>query len=266
MHSAKSQSVRSVPTRMTRYFRAGTPSGVKTENYIATELELELADVCLEAELIVPDRARGLVLFAHGSGSTRHTYRNCDVAAHLRSLGYATFLFNLLSRSEEALECIEPRLRFDVPLLADRLIGVTKWLRQHPGTRELRCGLFGASTGATAAILAAAELPELIDAVVSRGGRPDLTGEALRRTLAPTLLVVGAWDDATLHGNREAIAVMRCEKHLAVIPNATHRFEEPGAIARVADLAADWFGRHLDPRPITSIARESSASAPVAVA
>ncbi len=239
---------------------------MNSANSTATELELELADTCLEAELTIPDRARGLVLFAHGSGSTRHTYRNCDVAAHLRSLGFATLLFNLLSRCEEAQECIEPRLRYDVPLLARRLIAVARWLQQQSDTRELRCGVFGASTGATAAIIAAAELPEIVDALVARGGRPDLTGAALRQTFAPTLLLVGGWDDAALHGNREALAIMRCEKHLEVIPNATHRFEEPGAIARVADLAGDWFARHLAPPSTRNAARQSSVSAPVAVA
>lgn len=211
----------------------------------ANELELELRDIRLEAELIVPARARGVVLFVHGSGSTRHTYRNCDVAAHLQSAGFATLLFNLLTRSEEAVECIEPRLRFDVPLLASRLIATTRWLQRRPEVHGLRVGLFGASTGATAAIMTAAELPEIVDAVVSRGGRPDLAGDALERTLAPTLLLVGGWDDATLQGNREAFALMRCEKHLEVIPRATHRFEEHGALSRVADLAADWFSTHL---------------------
>lgn len=238
---------------------------MKTANSITTELELELADACLEAELIVPDGAHGVILFAHGSGSTRHTYRNCDVAAHLRSLGFATFLFNLLSRSEEAQECIEPRLRYDVPLLAQRLIAAARWLRRQSATRGLRRGIFGASTGATAAIIAAAELPETIDAVVSRGGRPDLTGAALRQALAPTLLVVGGWDDAALQGNREALAIMRCEKHLEVIPNATHRFEEPGAIAHVAALAGDWFAQHLAPPPARASACKHPASAPVAV-
>lgn len=218
---------------------------MNTATSTTTDFDLELRDIRLEAELTLPMRPRGLVLFAHGSGSTRHTYRNCDVAAHLQSAGFATFLFNLLTRSEEAQECIEPRLRDDVQLLAERLIAAARWLQGRPETRELRVGLFGASTGATAAIIAAAELPETIDAVVSRGGRPDLTGDALRRTLAPTLLLVGGWDDATLHGNREAFAVMRCEKHLEVIPHATHRFEEHGAIPRVAELAADWFGSHL---------------------
>jgi dienelactone hydrolase len=185
------------------------------------------------------------VIFAHGSGSTRHTYRNCDVATHLQSVGFATLLFNLLTRAEEAQECIEPRLRHDIPLLARRVVATAHWLRRRPEVQDLRIGLFGASTGATAAILAAAELRGTIEAIVSRGGRPDLAGGALERTLAPTLLVVGEWDDAVLHGNREALTAMRCEKLLEVIPHATHRFEEPGAITRVADLAADWFGRHL---------------------
>jgi len=220
---------------------------MKTDLGPGTELELDLRGVRLEAELTIPAAARGLVIFAHGSGSTRHTYRNCDVAAHLQAVGFATFLFNLLTRAEEAQECIEPRLRHDVPFLARRLIATIRWLQQRPETRGLRLGLFGASTGATAAIHVAAELPEVIDAVVSRGGRPDLTGDALRRTLAPTLLLVGGWDDAGLQGNRAAFAAMQCEKHLEVIPHATHRFEEPGAIPRVADLAAGWFQTHLVP-------------------
>lgn len=218
---------------------------MKTASLPSTELELDFAGTRLEAELTVPAHAVGLIIFAHGSGSSRHTYRNCDVAARLQSLGFATLLFNLLTRAEEAQECIEPRLCYDVPFLAQRLMLVARTLHEHPDTRGLRIGLFGGSSGATAALLAAADLPELIDAVVLRGGRPDLAGDALQRTLAPTLLIVGGWDDATLQGNRAALAQMRCEKQLEVIPHATHRFIESGAIARVAELAASWFQTHL---------------------
>lgn len=217
-----------------------------------TELDLDLSGARLEAEFSLPQNPRGFVIFAHGSGSSRHTYRNCDVAGHLQSVGFATLLFNLLTRAEEAQECIEPRLHYDVPFLARRLVLAVRSLQQHPATQGLRFGLFGGSTGATAAIIAAAQMPELIDAVVSRGGRPDLAGEALRRTLAPTLLLVGGWDDATLQANRAALSLLRCEKRLEVIPRATHRFIEPGAISRVAELAAAWFQTHLARPPLSS--------------
>jgi dienelactone hydrolase len=215
-----------------------------------TDLILDIDDVRLEADLSIPPNASGLVVFAHGSGSSRHHYRHGDVAAHLQSAGFATLLFNLLSRWEDAQEAIEPRLRFDVPLLSRRLIAVTRWAHAQPELRDLRLGYFGASTGATAALIAAAELPEIVDAVVSRGGRPDLAGGTKARVLAPTLLLVGGWDDVVLEANREAFAALRCEKHLEIIPHATHRFEEPGALRRVAQLADDWFRTHLARPPL----------------
>lgn len=212
---------------------------------LPTDLVIDIDNVRLEADLQVPENAAGLVVFAHGSGSTRHGYRNSDVAAHLQSVGFGTLLFDLLSRSENALECHEPRLRSDIALLSRRLIAMARWAHAQPEARNLRLGYFGADTGATAALIAAAELPEIVDAVVSRGGRPDLAGDARTRVLAPTLLLVGGWDDVVLEANLESLAVLRCEKHLEIIPRSTHRFEEPGALHRVAQLADDWFRAHL---------------------
>lgn len=212
---------------------------------LTTDLVLDIDDVRLEADLQIPERAEGLVVFAHGSGSTRHGYRNYDVAAHLQSVGFGTLLFDLLSRSENAQECIEPRRRTDIALLSRRLIAVTRWVHAQAEARDLRLGYFGANTGATAALVAAAELPEIVDAVVSRGGRPDLAGDVRTRVLAPTLLLVGGWDDVVLEANRESLAILRCEKHLEIIPRSTHRFEEPGALHRVAQLADEWFRAHL---------------------
>lgn len=212
---------------------------------LTTDLVLEIDEVRLEADLHIPEHAEGLVIFVHGSGSTRHGYRNCDVAAHLQSAGFGTLLFDLLSRAETAQEYIEPRRHADIALLSSRLIAVTRWVHAQTEARDLRLGYFGANTGATAALVAATELPEIVDAVVSRGGRPDLAGDVRARVLAPTLLLVGGWDDVVLEANRESLAILRCEKHLEVIPRSTHRFEEPGALRRVAQLADDWFRAHL---------------------
>lgn len=171
--------------------------------YCTPDICLEIDKVRLEADLTIPAGAVGLVIFAHGCGSTRHTYRNCDVAAHLQTRGFGTLLFDLLSRAEDAQECIERRRRHDITLLSRRLIAATEWIHSLPQARGLRLGFFGANTGATAALVAAAELPGLIEAVVARGGRPDHAGAAtLARIAAPTLLLVGGWDDAVREANR----------------------------------------------------------------
>lgn len=213
--------------------------------YSATDLPLIAGRVRLEADLIIPARARGLIIFVHGRGSTRHTFRNCDVAARLRTAGYGTLLFDLLSRSEAAFESIEPRIGADIALMARRLVAATRWAHEQTAVSGLPVGFFGADTGGSAIFSAAAEIPELVDAVVARGSRPDLAGSELKQIFAPTLLLVGGWDDAVLQANRAAFAELRCEKRLVVVPQATHRFEEPGALQRVADLAAAWFETHL---------------------
>jgi dienelactone hydrolase len=199
----------------------------------------------LEGELSLPAEARGIVLFAHGSGSSRHSPRNRHVARLLNEGKLATLLVDLLTTDEELLDQQTAHLRFNIGLLADRLVGVTDWLTQQPDTRQLRIGYFGASTGAAAALVAAAERPQLIGAVVSRGGRPDLAGPALPLVQAPTLLIVGGNDIQVLELNRQALAQLRCEKQLVIIPGATHLFEEPGALDKVARYAREWFERYL---------------------
>ena len=201
--------------------------------------------VILEGDLSLPKGARGVVLFAHGSGSSRHSPRNRLVASLLNEAKLATLLVDLLTPREEAIDLQTAHLRFDIPLLAKRLVGATDWLARHPDTRALRFGYFGASTGAAAALVAAAERPQQIDAVVSRGGRPDLAGTALERVRASTLLIVGGNDYPVIAMNQTALARLRCEKRLVIVPGATHLFEEPGALLEVARLAREWFERHL---------------------
>jgi len=197
----------------------------------------------LEGNLTFPEGARGIVLFAHGSGSSRHSSRNRFVAAELQRHGLATLLIDLLTPEEEEIDLKTRRLRFDIGLLAGRLVTTTDWLTHEPDTRDLKIGYFGASTGAAAALLAAAERPESVGAVVSRGGRPDLAGAALSSVKAPTLLIVGGDDRPVIGMNQEALALLRVEKKLAVVPGASHLFEEPGALEEVARLAGDWFAR-----------------------
>jgi putative phosphoribosyl transferase len=201
--------------------------------------------VTLEGNLNLPDAAGGIVLFAHGSGSSRHSPRNRYVAQLLNDAKLATLLADLLTPDEEAIDMRTAHLRFDIGLLARRLIAVTDWLTGQPLTRALRIGYFGASTGAGAALVAAAERADAVGAVVSRGGRPDLAGPALPRVRAPTLLIVGGNDFQVIELNRAAYAQLRCEKQLVIIPGATHLFEEPGALDEVARLARDWFERYL---------------------
>lgn len=201
--------------------------------------------VTLEGNLFVPTSARGLVLFAHGSGSSRHSPRNRFVAEVLQQAGLATLLIDLLTREEERVDMVTAHLRFDIGLLAERLMGATEWLQQEPDTRSLRIGYFGASTGAGAALVAAGQHPERVSAVVSRGGRPDLAGQYLSRVTAPTLLIVGGDDAPVITLNEAALAQLECPKELVIVPGATHLFEEPGTLEVVARLAAEWFTRYL---------------------
>jgi putative phosphoribosyl transferase len=207
--------------------------------------------VSVTGDLVVPDGAAGLVVFAHGSGSSRLSPRNRQVAAALQERGLGTLLFDLLTPEEERIDRQTAALRFNIELLSARLVGVIDWVTSEPATGALPVGLFGASTGAAAALVAATARPELVSAVVSRGGRPDLAGPALPLVRAPTLLIVGGEDHVVLELNRRAQQQMRAETQLVVIPGATHLFEEPGAIEAVSELAADWFLRHAR-RPVAS--------------
>jgi dienelactone hydrolase len=203
------------------------------------------APVSLDGNLSLPEGSRAIVLFAHGSGSSRHSSRNRHVARMLNEAGLATLLIDLLTPDEEVIDARTAHLRFDIDLLAERLVAATDWLTQYPDTQNLPIGYFGASTGAAAALVAAAERPDVVRAVVSRGGRPDLAGAALMRVRAPTLLIVGGNDVQVIELNRAALARLRCEKQLVIVPTATHLFEEPGALDEVARLAREWFHRHL---------------------
>jgi putative phosphoribosyl transferase len=195
----------------------------------------------LEGELRLPPDARGVVLFAHGSGSSRHSVRNQFVARVLEQHGLGTLLIDLLTRQEELLDQATAELRFDIPLLARRVVSIIDWLGEQPATRMLPICLFGASTGAGAALLAAAERPARVAAIVSRGGRPDLAGSALHRVVAPTLLIVGGLDLQVIQLNRDAMREMQHEVTLEIVPGATHLFEEPGTLQQVAMLASEWF-------------------------
>jgi pimeloyl-ACP methyl ester carboxylesterase len=208
------------------------------------EVWLAAGAVQLPGELIVPESAAGIVLFAHGSGSSRHSPRNQFVARWLRDRKLGTLLFDLLTASEEAADSVTHHLRFDIDLLAERLVAATRWLRREI-PEGAGFGFFGASTGGAAALVAAAELPTEIAAVVSRGGRPDLAGPALERVKAATLLIVGGRDEVVLDLNRIALQTLSCEKRLHVVNGATHLFEEPGALEEVAGEASAWFREHL---------------------
>jgi putative phosphoribosyl transferase len=222
----------------------------KLERGAEQAVQVTAGPVLLEGNLTVPGDAAGIVLFAHGSGSSRHSSRNRNVAGKLREAGLATLLFDLLSADEEAVDRYTGHLRFDIGLLAERLAGATRWLTTRPAVADLPVGYFGASTGGGAALVAAAELPDVVRAVVSRGGRPDLAGDALSHVQAPTLLIVGGRDVPVIDLNRQALERLgAAEKHLTIVPGATHLFEEPGALERVAEVASDWFRRYL-PRAV----------------
>jgi pimeloyl-ACP methyl ester carboxylesterase len=208
-------------------------------------VSVRAANVQVQGDLRIPSAAEGVVVFAHGSGSGRHSPRNQFVADALVSTGLATLLIDLLTEEEEIIDRRTAELRFDIPLLAERLGGVTDWLAGDPSTAGLPIGYFGASTGAAAALIAAAERPQLVRAIVSRGGRPDLAGPVLRRVGQPTLLIVGGEDDVVIHLNRQALQELGGIKQLVIIPGATHLFEESGALEHVAALASEWFRRYL---------------------
>ncbi len=210
------------------------------------EVSIELDGASLEGSLAVPEGAKGIVLFAHGSGSSRHSPRNQYVAQVLQSQKIGTFLFDLLTHKEESVDQFSGELRFNIPFLAKRLVGATHWTMSVPLIKDLLVGYFGASTGAAAALVAAAELPDVVSAIVSRGGRPDLAGRALTKVCAPTLLIVGGDDEPVIAMNRDALQKLQsCEKKMIIVPGATHLFEEPGALEEVANIAADWFTQHF---------------------
>src|SRR5256714_8653733 len=210
-----------------------------------SEVQIQAGHAILSGNLHIPEGATALVLFAHGSGSSRHSPRNQFVARTLNDAGLATLLFDLLTQKEEAIDTQTRELRFDIHLLAERLVHATKWAKEQEQTRDLGIGYFGSSTGGAAALVAAADNPLDAGAVVSRGGRPDLAGPALPRVQAPTLLIVGGDDHVVVRLNREALATLRCEKQLTIVPGAAHLFEEPGALEQVSTLALNWFGKYL---------------------
>ena len=209
------------------------------------EVEIQAGHAVLSGNLTIPDGAVALVLFAHGSGSSRHSPRNQFVARKLNDAGLATLLFDLLTQEEEATDMHTREHRFNIGLLAERLVHATRWAKQQKQTRDLRIGYFGSSTGAAAALVAAAEIPQDVAAVVSRGGRPDLAGDALPKVQAPTLLIIGGNDDIVIELNEMARDQMRCEVKLEIVAGATHLFEEPGTLEKVAKLASDWFSLRL---------------------
>jgi dienelactone hydrolase len=210
----------------------------------ATEVSVPVGDAVLDGDLVTPEQASGIVLFAHGSGSGRRSPRNRQVAAALNDARIGTLLVDLLTRQEEEVDRYTAEHRFDIDLLARRVIAAVEWLAQGRAD-ELPIGVFGASTGAAAALVAAAARQEDVTAVVSRGGRPDLAGTALPLVRAPTLLIVGGADEVVLELNRQALEILEAEKRLIVVPGATHLFEEPGALEQVARLAAEWFAGHF---------------------
>jgi len=209
------------------------------------EVKIPFGNVVLNGNLNVPLGAKGIVLFAHGSGSGRFSPRNQYVAKEFNKAKIGTLLFDLLTSDEEEEDMITAEYRFNIGLLAQRLIGATEWLKKDPLTNICAFGYFGASTGAAAALIAASKLPNDIAAVVSRGGRPDLATDYLPRVVAPTLLLVGGWDTEVIELNKQALEQMSSEKKLVIVPGATHLFEEPGALEEVARLSTDWFLRHL---------------------
>jgi putative phosphoribosyl transferase len=209
---------------------------------------ISVGEARLGADLHVPADAVAIVVFAHGSGSSRFSSRNRAVADHLNQNGIATLLLDLLTREEESIDASTREFRFDIPRLAERVAAAAGWVRHHKELQSLPVGCFGASTGAAAALIAAAEHPDIVRTVVSRGGRPDLAGHALPRVQAPTLLIVGSKDETVIALNEEAMRQMRCEVRLELVPGATHLFEEPGTLERAMELATDWFLAKLPQR------------------
>jgi putative phosphoribosyl transferase len=210
-----------------------------------SEVQIRAGRAVLPGNLNIPKEATALVLFAHGSGSSRHSPRNQFVARTLNEARLATLLFDLLTPREEATDMQTREHRFNIQLLAERLVHATKWAKQQEQTSNLRTGYFGSSTGGAAALVAAVDVPQDVGAVVSRGGRPDLAGEALPKVQAPTLLIVGGNDDIVIELNEQARDKMHCEVKLEIIPGATHLFEEPGTLEKVAQFASEWFVKHI---------------------
>ena len=211
-------------------------------------VRIKLGNVTLDGSLCVPEKAQSIVLFAHGSGSGRFSPRNQFVAQELRKAGLGTLLFDLLTKAEEDIDLNTAQFRFNIPLLSDRLAETTEWLTELAGPERFKIGYFGASTGAAAAIVAAAEKPEVVGAIVSRGGRPDLAEDALTLVKAPILLIVGGFDTSVIAMNQDALGRLKVEKKLEIVPRATHLFEEPGALEKVARLAIDWCNKFLNPQ------------------
>jgi putative phosphoribosyl transferase len=218
------------------------------------QVRIPVGAVMLDGDLTLPASPRGILLFAHGSGSSRHSPRNRYVAEELQQDRLATLLMDLLTPQEEAVDERTAELRFDIPLLAERLVAATDWVQTRTDVAHLDIGYFGASTGAAAALIAAAERPLAVRAVVSRGGRPDLAGDALRRVKASTLLIVGGRDLPVIEMNRHALAELRTDKKLVIVPGATHLFEEPGTLEEVARLARAWFVHYLGTKRDTRVA------------
>jgi len=212
---------------------------------VRQSMRIPVAGVVLDADVVVPEAANGVVLFAHGSGSGRFSPRNRYVAGELSSAGFGTVLADLLTADEERVDARTREVRFDIGLLTERVAALTDWLAEQDATAGLGVGLFGASTGAAAALAAAAASPARVQAVVSRGGRPDLAGESLRHVRQPTLLIVGARDQVVIQLNDAAMHLLGGETRLEIVPGASHLFEEPGTLEQVARLARDWFRRHL---------------------
>jgi pimeloyl-ACP methyl ester carboxylesterase len=210
-----------------------------------TDMKIPVGEVVIAGTLTLPPGAKGVVLFAHGSGSGRFSPRNQYVAKEFNKAKIGTLLFDLLTQEEEEEDVITAEYRFNIPLLAERLVGATQWLRNDPQTKKLPFGYFGASTGAAAALIAAAKLPKDVATVVSRGGRPDLAGDYLKNVASPTLLLVGGLDTEVIDLNKEAMAKMKAEKKLVIVPGATHLFEESGKLEEVAKLSTEWFLRYL---------------------
>jgi len=209
------------------------------------EVRIKTERVILNGNLFIPENARGIVLFAHGSGSSRFSTRNIFVAEMLQKHKLATLLMDLLTETEEQIDIQTRELRFDISMLGERLVGAVKWLKKNPKTKHLHVGCFGSSTGAAAALISAAKLPDDVRAVVSRGGRPDLAMGHLSKVKAPTLLIVGGNDEVVIGMNEEAMKELHCEKKLEIVPGATHLFEETGTLEEVSKLAASWFVKYL---------------------
>lgn len=227
-------------------------SELSSKSKSSSEIQIPTDSITLEGNLTIPEGAKGIVIFAHGSGSSRFSPRNRYVAQELQKEGLGTLLFDLLTAEEERIDMITAQLRFDIDLLADRLVSVTNWLLTNPETKKLSVGYFGASTGAAAALIAAKEHANIIKAVVSRGGRPDLAEKALPDVKAPTLLIVGGEDYQVIEMNQWALDRLKAEqKELKIVSGATHLFEEPGTLEEVANLAGEWFKRYLMEEKIT---------------